>query len=60
VQELGFPWVMRKMLIKYGSKSTDIIKQKGSSMTVTTVNAKGSWTRTLATDRTLQQVHVLP
>ena len=56
VQDLGYPWVMRKMLIKYGSKSTDIVKQKGASMTVTTVNAKGSWTRTLATDKTLQQV----
>ena len=55
-QELGYPWVMRKMLTKYGSKSTDIVRQKGSSMTVTTVNAKGSWTRTLATDKTLQQV----
>ena len=52
---------MRKMVMKYCSKSTDIVKQKGASMTVTTVNAKGSWTRTLATDRTLQQVlHALP
>ena len=56
MQELGYPWVMRKMLTKYGSKSTDIVRQKGPSMTVTTVNAKGSWTRTLATDRALQQV----
>ncbi len=42
--------------MKYGAKSTDIVRHKGSLMTVTTVNAKGSWTRTLDTEKTLQQV----
>ncbi|BDA41262.1 hypothetical protein COCOBI_02-0420 [Coccomyxa sp. Obi] len=54
-RELGYPWVVRKSLMKYGGKSTDIVRQKGSIMTVTTVNAKGSWTRTLDTEKTLQQ-----
>lgn len=56
LQELGYPWVMRKSIMKYGAKSTDIVRHKGSLMTVTTVNAKGSWTRTLDTERALQQV----
>lgn len=56
MQELGYPWVMRKMLIKYGSKSTDIVKQKGSTMTVISVNAKGSWARVLDTDKLIHQV----
>jgi predicted secreted protein len=47
---------MRKMMIKYGGKSTDIVKQKGTTITVTTVNAKGSWTRKLATDKVVHQV----
>lgn len=42
--------------MKYGGKSTDVVRQKGSIITVTTVNAKGSWTRTLDTEKTLQQV----
>lgn len=56
MQELGYPWVVRKALMKYGAKSTDIVRHKSSLMTVTTVNAKGSWTRTMDTEKTLQQV----
>lgn len=56
LQELGYPWVMRKVMIKYGSKSTDIIKTKGSTMKIVTVNAKGSWTRVLDTDKPVHQV----
>ena len=56
LQELGYPWVMRKAMIKYGSKSTDIIKTKGATMKIVTVNAKGSWTRLLDTDRPVHQV----
>ena len=55
-QELGYPWVMRKAMIKYGSKSTDIIKTKGATMKIVTVNAKGSWARLLDTDRPVHQV----
>ncbi|KAK9838477.1 hypothetical protein WJX81_001623 [Elliptochloris bilobata] len=51
LKELGFPWVVRKCAIKYGSQSTDIVRQKGSSLSVTTVNAKCSWTRTLQEGR---------
>ena len=56
LQELGYPWVMRKAIIKYGSKSTDIIKMKGATIKIVTVNAKGSWTRLLDTDRPVHQV----
>ncbi len=56
MQELGYPWVMRKAMIKYGSKSTDIIKTKGSTMKIVTVNAKGSWTRVLDTEKAEHQV----
>ncbi|CAK0783750.1 hypothetical protein CVIRNUC_006949 [Coccomyxa viridis] len=55
LKELGYPWVMRKAMIKYGSKSTDIIKTKGATMKIVTVNAKGSWTRLLDTDRPVHQ-----
>jgi len=43
--------VMRKAAIKYGSQSTDVVRQKGRELTVTTVNAKCSWTRTLQDGR---------
>ena len=47
---------MRKAMIKYGSISTDIIKIKGSTMKIVTVNAKGSWTRVLDTEKPVHQV----
>ena len=56
LQELGYPWVMRKAMIKYNSKSTDIIRTKGATMKIVTVNAKGSWTRLLDTERPVHQV----
>ena len=42
--------------MKYGSKSTDIIKTKGATMKIVTVNAKGAWGRLLDTDRPVHQV----
>ena len=58
-QELGFPWVMRKCAIKYGSQSTDIVRQKGATLSVTSVNAKGSWTRALQEGRDSMVVSAL-
>ena len=48
--------MMRKAMMKYGSKSTDIIKTKGATMKIVTVNAKGAWTRTLDTEKPVHQV----
>ena len=59
-QELGFPWVMRKCAIKYGSQSTDIVLQKGGMLSVTSVNAKASWTRALQEGRDTTVVRALP
>ncbi|KAK9819583.1 hypothetical protein WJX72_000010 [[Myrmecia] bisecta] len=55
LKELGYPWVVRKMAHKYGSKSTDIVKQKGAVLKITTVNAKASWTRVLHEGKTVSQ-----
>lgn len=55
-QELGFPWTVRKMMLKYGSQSTDIIKHFGNSLRITSVNAKGSWTREIVEGREVNQV----
>ena len=59
-QELGFPWVVRKCAIKYGSLSTDIVRQKGGTLSVTSVNAKGSWTRAFQEGRDTVVVRALP
>ena len=56
LQELNFPWTVRKIMVKYASQSTDIIKQSGNAMRITTVNAKGSWTRDLIDGRDVSQV----
>lgn len=56
LQELGYPWVMRKAMTKYGSKSTDLIKTKGATMKIVSVNAKGAWTRILDTEKSVHQV----
>ena len=61
LQDLGFPWVMRKVMLKYGSQSTDIIRQTGNSLRITSVNAKGSWAREMVEGREIGQVRpVLP
>lgn len=58
-QDLGFPWVVRKVMLKYGSQSTDIIRQTGSAVRITSVNAKGSWTREMIENKeTTQVLHV--
>ena len=47
-------------MLKYGSQSTDIIRQMGSSLRVTTVNAKGSWCREMIEGREVSQVELTP
>ncbi|KAK9801401.1 hypothetical protein WJX73_006338 [Symbiochloris irregularis] len=59
LRELGFPWAVRKMMLKYGSQSTDIIKHSGNSLRITTVNAKASWTRDVAEGREVSQRNAL-
>ncbi len=49
--------MMRKAMMKYGSKSTDIIRTKGATMKIVTVNAKGAWTRVLDTEKPVHQVY---
>ena len=56
LHDLGYPWTLRKAAVKYGSKATDIIKHKGSELRITTVNAKGSWSRVLSVGRETVQV----
>lgn len=47
---------MRKLMVKYVSNSVDIVNHNGSSMRITTVNAKTSWTRTLTEGKEITQV----
>ena len=42
----GFPWVVRKAALKFGGGSIDVVAHTGSTLRVTSLNAKGSWTRT--------------
>ena len=46
VQEQGYPWIVRKTIVKFGSvAATDIIWQSGPTLKVVSVNAKGAWQR---------------
>jgi hypothetical protein len=51
----GFPWVVRKAAVKFGGSSIDVIAHTGSTLRVTSLNAKGSWTRTYDVDREVTQ-----
>ena len=45
-QEQGYPWIVRKTIVKFGSAAaTDIIWQSGATLKVVSVNAKGAWQR---------------
>ena len=46
--------------MKYASKSVDLISHQGSTMRITSVNAKTSWTRTLQEGREISQVTLVP
>lgn len=54
----GFPWVVRKAALKFGGSAgsaADIVSHSGSLLTVTSLNAKGSWTRGYDTEREVAQ-----
>lgn len=55
LKEAGIPWILRKVLSKYGSQSVDVIKHQGITMKISSVNAKTSWTRTLQEGREIHQ-----
>lgn len=55
---LGVPWVVRKAAIRFGGgngSAVEFICSEGKSMTVTTLNAKGSWTRLYDTTQKVTQ-----
>lgn len=63
-QEAGYPWALRRLATDVGSKSVDIIHAYGggrsgtattASLRITTVNARGAWTRTLTPGREVSQ-----
>ena len=51
-QEQGYPWVVRKTIVKFGSAAaTDIIWHSGPALKVVSVNAKGAWERKFIIDK---------
>jgi hypothetical protein len=52
---LGFPWVVRKASVKFGSCAVDIISQSETAVKITTLNCKGSWSRTYDTQQVIRQ-----
>ncbi|KAL4443742.1 hypothetical protein ABPG75_011479 [Micractinium tetrahymenae] len=51
----GFPWVVRKAADRFGGSAIDLVAHSGSAMRVTSLNAKGSWTRVYDVDREVVQ-----
>lgn len=49
---------MRKVAVKFGGRSTDIISQKGGKIKITTVNAKGSYSRKMMVGKGVSQRNV--
>lgn len=58
LRTLGFPWIVRKAALKFGCGSVDIISHVGTAIRITSLNCKGSWTRTYDTERLIQQPNV--
>ena len=57
-QEQGFPWIVRKTAVKFGSSgATDLVWQSedGGTMKIVSVNAKGSWQRKLVVGKVVSQ-----
>jgi hypothetical protein len=52
---LGFPWVLRKAALKFGAAGVDIVAHTGPTLRVTSLNVKGSWTRTYDTSKPVTQ-----
>lgn len=51
----GFPWVVRKAALKFGGSAVDVISHSGPLLRVTSLNAKGSWTRSYDVEREVVQ-----
>merc|ERR1712072_793359 len=45
LKTMGVPFVIRRVVVPVMGRSTDIVKQAGDLQVVTTINAKGAWTR---------------
>lgn len=45
LKTMGAPFVLRRVVVPVMGRSTDIVKQAGDLQVVTTINAKGAWTR---------------
>ncbi|KAH7616591.1 hypothetical protein Ndes2526B_g08681 [Nannochloris sp. 'desiccata'] len=57
LKALGFPWVVRKAAAKFGSSSCDVVSHTGTTVRVTSLNPKGSWTRTYDTEKSVEQLN---
>ncbi len=57
LQAQGWPWVVRKTCSKFGMHATDIVQQMGQTLTITTLNAKGVWSRKYAEGKSLTQLN---
>jgi hypothetical protein len=57
LKALGFPWVVRKAAAKFGSSSCDVVSHTGTTLRVTSLNPKGSWTRTYDTENPVDQLN---
>jgi hypothetical protein len=52
---LGFPWALRRAALRFGTGAVDLVAHTGTAVKVTSLNAKGSWTRTYDTARAVDQ-----
>lgn len=55
LKALGVPWVVRKAAAKFGTNSCDVISHIGSTVRISSLNPKGSWTRVYDTERKIDQ-----
>ena len=55
LKALGFPWIVRKAAVKFGSSTVDVIAHTGTTVRIASLNPKGSWTRAYDTERTITQ-----
>ncbi|KAL6766562.1 hypothetical protein ACKKBG_A36530 [Auxenochlorella protothecoides x Auxenochlorella symbiontica] len=55
LKDLGLPWTVRKAALRFGSASVDLISHTGTTVKVTSLCAKGSWTREYDTAAAIKQ-----
>lgn len=55
LKSLGVPWIIRKAALQFGTNAVDIIAHAGTTVRITSLNAKGSWTRSYDTENTIVQ-----